>query len=118
MPKGSSPFTLYICEKGYRIGRGRDRRRFLNPLTGRSNMSYDLLPPDLDKYALWGRRRQVPVCGQVRRHVDLVQMGFLHRTSSLVYFIADSSGTSSYLWLRHSRDLSNSSPVTISCVQT
>jgi len=32
-------------------------------------------PPDLGKYALWRRRGQVPVRGQVRRHVDLEQVG-------------------------------------------
>jgi len=31
--------------------------------------------PDLGKHALWRRRRQIPVCGQVSRHVDIGQMG-------------------------------------------
>jgi len=32
-------------------------------------------PPDLGKHALRRRRRQVPVCGQVHRHIDLGQIG-------------------------------------------
>ena len=105
----SSPFTLSSVKKSTLSPAVVTGVVFLDPLMGgRSNMSwvsmiyYCLIAclgdrglnsqdhplrsgsrPDLRKHALCRRRRRVPVCGQVCRHVDLGQL--VNKLSGIFY---------------------------------